>query len=380
MNPATQERKPRRARIGHPIPGEARRLPQKQSLVTQTLAVLRDEIASGAWAQGLPAERKLCEQLVISRGTLRAALASLKQEGLVKGSQGRCWQAVGPGWKTWRAGAGNTLVLLTPQPLHVLTPFAIYWIDNLREHLGEAGYYLEVRHERSCYVSHPDRALEALAHRERPAAWVLCGTTATMQQWFSKRGVPSVIIGSRHEGVALPSVDRDLPAACRHAVGRFHAKGHSRLVLLNPKSGLAGDLECEKSFCEAAARFQSGNSEVLIAHHDSTPQDICARLNALLQRRPPPTGFLVSGPKHTLTALGFLIQRGLRLPNEAALIARDDDSFMEYVVPTVARYTTDPTLFARKVSRAVLRLVEGGNVLPRDYRVMPRFVPGETLG
>ena len=348
--------------------------------MTQTVAVLRDEIASGVWAHGLPAERKLCGQLVISRGTLRAALAFLKHEGLVKVSHGRCWQVVGPGWKARRAGVGNNLVLLTPQPLHVLTPFAIYWIDNLREHLGEAGYHLEVRHERNCYVSQPDRALEALAHHERPAAWVLCGTTATMQQWFSQRGVPSVIIGSRHEGVALPSVDRDLPAACRHAVGAFFAKGHSGLVLLNPKSGLAGDLECEKSFREAAARFQSGNSEALIAHHDSTPQDICARLNALLQRRPPPTGFLVSGPKYTLAALGFLIRRGLRLPKDAALIARDDDSFMEYVVPTVARYATDPTLFARKVSRTVLRLMQGGDVPARDYRVMPRFVSGETLG
>ena len=380
MNPRPQQRRPPRAPVGRPIPREGRRLPQKQSLVTQTVAVLREEITSGAWAQGLPAERKLCGQLVISRGTLRAALALLRQEGVVKVSQGRGSQVVSSGWKTRRAGVGNHLVLLTPQPLHVLTPFAIYWIDNLREHLGEAGYRLEVRPERNCYVSHPDHALEALDQRERPVAWVLCGTTATMQQWFSKRAVPSVIIGSRHQGVALPSVDRDLPAACRHAVGAFFARGHRRLVLLNPKSGLAGDLECERSFCDAAAKFQTGNSEALIAHHNGTPPDICARFNALLQRRPPPTGFLVSGPKYTVTALGFLIRRGLRLPNDAALIGRDDDSFMEYVVPTVARYATDPTLFARKVSRTVLRLMQGGDVPARDYRVMPRFVPGETLG
>lgn len=380
MNSTAQARRAARPRMGHPIPGEARRLPQKQSLVAQTLAVLRDEIASDAWAHGLPAERKLCVQFVISRGTLRAALASLKHEGLLKGGQGRRWEIVGHRRKALQTAGRSNLVLLTPQPLHVLTPFAIFWIDNLREHLGEAGYHLEVCDERHCYAPQADHPLEELAQRHRPAGWVLCGTTASMQHWFSKRAMPCVIIGSRHEEVALPSVDRDLPAACRHAVGAFFAKGHSRLVLLNPEGGLAGDLECERGFCEAAARFQPGNSETLIQHHDGTPAGLCARLNSLLQRRPPPTGFLVSGPKYALTALGLLIRRGLRLPKDAALIARDDDSFMEYVVPTVARYSTDPTLFARKVSRTVLRLVQGGDALPRDYRVMPRFVRGETLG
>jgi DNA-binding LacI/PurR family transcriptional regulator len=380
MNSMPQEQGFPRSRRDPPLRGEPRQLPQKQSLVAQTLAVLREEIASGAWARGLPGERRLCEQFVISRGTLRAALASLKREGLVQGSHGRRWQVVGPRWRKLRASATRNLVLLTPQPLHVLTQFAIFWIDDLRTHLGEAGYHLEVCHEHTCYVSQPDRPLEALAQRERPAGWVLCGTTAQMQQWFSKHGMPCVIIGSRHEGVALPSVDRDLPAACRHAVGLFFAKGHFRLVLLNPKTGLAGDLECEKSFCEAAAKLQPGTSEALIAHHDGTPQCICARLTALLQRRPAPTGFLVSGSKYTLTTLGFLLSRGLRLPREAALIGRDNDAFVEYVLPTVARYSTDPRLFARKVSRTVLRLVRGDAVLAQDYRVMPHFLPGQTLG
>lgn len=357
-----------------------RNLPQKQSLVTQTLAVLKAELQSGAWARGLPAERKLCEQLMVSRGTLRAALACLKRERWVDARQGSRWRPVLRKGNRRVPGAGRNLVLLTPQPLHVLNPFSIYWIDHLRGHLGEAGYQLDVLHERGCYVRKPDHALEDLAQRLRPAGWVLSSAPAAMQQWFSERGMPCVITGSRHSGVAIPSVDRDLPAACRHAAGLFLARGFKRMVLLNPRSGLAGDIDCEKSFQAAASKSCSEDAAATIAHHDGTPEGIHRRLDALLKQRTSSTGFIVSGAKFTLAALGFLLRSGLHLPRDAALISRDDDSFLPYVVPTVARYSTDPTLFARKVSRAVLRLLHGGAVPPQDIRVMPTFISGETFG
>ena len=357
-----------------------KQLPQKQSLVAQTVAVLKGEIQSGDWKHGLPAERKLCEQLVISRGTLRAALDCLRREGLIKSRQGSGWEITNRKPNRLSSATKKSLVLLTPQPLHVLTPFSIFWIDNLREHLGEAGYHLDVRHERACFARNPDRALEELAHRVRPAGWVINSSTARMQHWFSKRSLPCVITGSRHEGVRLTTVDRDLTAACRHAAGMLIAKGHTRLVLLNPKSGLAGDIDCETGFREVANRLLPKNGEVIIAHHDGTRDGVCRRFGALLRHQPAATGFLVSGPKYAITALGLLLRKGIRLPQDAAFISRDDDSFLQYVVPSIARYSTDPTLFARKVSRTVLRLVQGGTVPPQDIRVMPRFVPGETFG
>jgi hypothetical protein len=74
------------------------------------------------------------------------------------------------------------------------------------------------------------------------------------------------------------------------------------------------------------------------------------------------------------------MDKGRKLPQEAALISRNHDSFLEEVVPTMAHYSCDPTLFARKISRTVLRLVQGDVAQPMAVRVMPRFVPGETLG
>jgi DNA-binding LacI/PurR family transcriptional regulator len=81
-----------------------------------------------------------------------------------------------------------------------------------------------------------------------------------------------------------------------------------------------------------------------------------------------------------LTALGHLVQRGIRFPKEAALIARDHDSFLAHAVPSVARYQADPVLFAHKLSRVVLEMASGGDARPREYRIIPRLLSGETLG
>lgn len=64
-----------------------------ESLWVQARNLIAAEIASGALEAGrrLPPERELCQQLNISRVTLRKALGSLVEEGLLSSSHGRGW-------------------------------------------------------------------------------------------------------------------------------------------------------------------------------------------------------------------------------------------------------------------------------------------------
>ena len=350
---------------------------KRLSLVAQTVAILKEHIASSSANEQLPSERELCAQLGVSRMTLRAALARLADEGLIKGGKGRRHRIASA-----KAGSHFTtsrnVVILSPVPLQGVDPRVLFWIDELREALGKEDYKLDFLHQRNCYAEHPHHALAELTSRSHPAAWLLYLSTHAMQLWFSQRGLPAVIPGSRYPDVKLPSVDVDYRATCRHAVGRFVAKGHRCLALLNPRSIAGGDLESEHGFREAGAAAK-GEIETIVAQHDGTVAGICTRLDRLLESKLRPTAFLVSRPTHALTALGHLVQRGIRFPAEAALIARDHDSFLEHVVPSVARYQADPILFAHKISRVVLEMASGGDARSRDYRIIPRLISGKTL-
>jgi DNA-binding LacI/PurR family transcriptional regulator len=353
-------------------------LPQKMSLVAQTAAVLKDEIRAGRWLKELPGEHDLRSVLHVGRVTLRSALTQLQREGWVRASQGRRRQIVR---QTQPAGIvrSDRVVLLTPLALPELQPPTILWIDSLREHLSAAGYRLEVHNHRDCYSGRPERALESLAQRTQAAGWVLSQSTAPMQRWFAQRGLPCVITGSRHEGVLLPSVDRDHRAVTRHAAGVFLARGYHRLVFLGLPPVLAGDRESEAGFREGVQKGSSGARSWAV-YHSGTVADLCTKIEVLLQRPQPPQAFLVTRSHHALTTLTYLMSLGLHLPRDAALISRDDAPFLESAVPSIARYSLNPVVAARAISNLVVATVRGGVAATKEHRMMPRFIPGQTLG
>jgi DNA-binding LacI/PurR family transcriptional regulator len=201
-----------------------------------------------------------------------------------------------------------------------------------------------------------------------------------MQHWFSDQSLPCVISGSRHPGVQLPSVDLDYRAVCRHAGGLMLAKGHRHVAFLSLDSGLAGDRESEDGFLEGARSVRERGGEATVVRHNGTVGSICRQLDALLGRPARPTALLVAKPQHLLTVWGHLNLRGLRVPGDIALISRDDESFVQHLLPTVARYSASPAAMARKISRLVLGLVHGEPIQPRDHRLMPEFTPGESFG
>lgn len=355
-------------------------IPRRSSLVAQTATILRESIQAGVWKDFLPGEHELCERFQVSRVTLRAALLQLGREGWFKEQQGKRREIVQKRVSQSVTAPSDRVVLLSPVTLEKMPATALFWVDALRDHLAAAGYRLEFQASHACSSPHPDHALESLIHRFRPAGWVLYLSTAPVQEWFSKRGLPCVITGSPHPHVELSSVDMDYAATCSHAAHLLAAKGRRRLALLMPRSGHAGNLESERGFIEAGEKLKPKGVQTLVAHHDGSVPGICRALDNLLRAAEPAAGILVAKPAHVVTAVSHLSRCGIRLPRDVSLISRDNDPLLEHLVPAVTRYHTDPILFARKVSRLVVDLVRNGVRRRHDSRLMPTLVRGETLG
>ncbi|EEF62353.1 substrate-binding domain-containing protein [Pedosphaera parvula] len=352
-------------------------VPKRVSLSSQVADILRDGMMSGIWTEWLPGERLLCERLKVSRPTLRAALEKLEKEGWLRVDSTRCRRILRP------ALAGkqvtNVVGLLTPLPLYAVPPLTLFWIDELRDHLTEAGYRLEIHYGERFYRENPKKSLAGLVQQTRAAGWVLWLSSARMQRWFSEQKVPCLLMGSSHHGISLPSLDLDQRAVCRHAVSQFYARGHQRIAFIIHTGGFAGDLESVEGVHEAHTQFAPAAPAPEIVWHDSSPEGIVHRLDALFASSRPPTAFLVARSAAALTVVGYLLKRGLRFPKDALLISRDHDPFLEYMVPTVARYALNPRHYAKVASRMVIQLASGMPLLQKEIRLTPELVKGETF-
>jgi DNA-binding LacI/PurR family transcriptional regulator len=348
-------------------------LPSRTSLTGQAADALRAAIADGVWECLLPGEMELVERLRVGRNTLRVALAQLEREGVLTSGQGKRREIRRNKIPQKRRVVSSRVVLLSPEPIHRQRFSTVLWMDELRDHLASAGYVLDVQASLAAWRRRPGPGLEEIASRLAPAAWILHRSTAQMQQWFSARALPCLVAGTRHEGVALPSVDMNHRAVGRHAASRLVARGRRELAMLHMASALAGDAETAAGFREGA-----GSAMVRDIIHNGTPAGVCAALDHALKTAHP-DGLFVFHTTHTLTALGHLTQAGIRIPADLSLICREEEPMLAHAIPEPARYSLSATAFARKVSRLVRDILASSATKPRQHWMMPEFVARKTL-
>jgi DNA-binding LacI/PurR family transcriptional regulator len=353
------------------------RIPQRASLLKQTTDVLRQSIKERAWTKVMPSERVLADQLQVSRPTVRAALKILQRERLIHISQGKPTHIV----QRRRAAATpqRGVTLLTSAPLHAMGRSDLLVTHELRRHLQDAGYRLNIYYDARLRARDPHAVLEKLVTQLPNNVWVLLLQIEAVQRFFADAGEPTLVCGSTYTDVALPSFDVDLRAVSRHAVGEFLRNGHRRIALVTPKTGLAGDVVGERGFGEAFAVTPHADARALIIAHRQTVPSLCAAIEMAVKSASPPTGLLITHPKDVLTVLTCLHRLGLRVPQDMSIICRGHSELLDAIVPPLACYKVDWEAYARTFSRAVIQLAETGSLSRKTMLFEPPFCNGATL-
>lgn len=352
-------------------------LPQRLSLVAQTVQSLCDGIRTGHWRDQLPGERELCERLQVSRRTLRAALDELQRQGWlsVAGRRRRMIQTKRA--RAVREAPRKVIGVLAAGAIETLQPPMMVVMDALRDKLTEAGYAVELHASRACFSARPAQALEKLIKHHPAKAWLILGSKEPMQRWFIRQRVPCLVLGSCAPSIALPSVDVDYQAACRHAGSVLWRKGHRRIALVIPQDAYGGDLASEAGLRDALQGLSG--TELTVLRHNGTSPHVCSLVDKALRMTDPPTAYLVSHAMPVLAVLTHLMRRGRRVPQDVAIISRDDDPFLRATSPVLACYAINRIPIARRASMAVRQIAETGTLPVQSIRLIPKFVPGETV-
>lgn len=352
-------------------------LPKRLSLVAQTVDSLCQGIKSGHWQQHLPGERELCESLQVSRRTLRSALDELQRRGWVEVPARQRRLIKLPRTKKAAITSKKIVAVLMPGTFLSLPSRITFVMDTLRSQLTAAGCEVQFHVHPACYTAHPERALARFVAEHPATVWLILSAQEPMQRWFASQPISCLILGSCAPGINLPSVDVDHHAACLHAGGMLWRKGHRHIAMVLFKGVYGGDIASEEGLRESL-KDKLGTS-LQILRHDHQTDTLCAQLDEAMRSPRPPTAFLVGGATQVITVMMHLMRRGLRIPKDVTVISRDNDPILDATRPTVARYAVEPAQLAHRITLAVRQLAETNTVPANAIRLLPTFIPGESV-
>lgn len=349
---------------------------QFQSIATQLAAALREEIARRAWEETLPGERQLADRFQVSRKTVRKALAELRAEGLLATARSRGSMLCAPRGR--RRAPNPRIALLLPHPLEASRPYTTLWVHRLMGLLQEAGHPLQIFHGAKYFGQNAARSLARLTAANPARCWIVGGSNRPLQEWFAASGIPTIIAGSAHAGVTLPSVDLDHRALCRHSAALFLRQGHRHLALFLEHGGHAGDAESEQGFREGLAQADHA-PDPIVCSPERSAASIIREMKRLLARPHPPTGLLVSNSYFYLTVISYLASVGLRVPRDLSVISRDEERFLQFMHPLPTYYATRPARFAHALHQGLKRVL-AGDTSAFALRIVPELTPGQSVG
>lgn len=353
-------------------------IPKRHSLAAQAADSIQKAIADGTWREFLPSERRLCEMLRVSRPTIRTALRMLAENGMLEIRQGRRNRLLTQPRSVPRRQS-RMIGLVTHEPFSHMALATYQIISEMRAHLAEHGFTTEVLVCQAHSARAQQRKLDEFVRQNRVLCCVLLSVSKDLQQWFSEHSVPALVLGSCHSEIKLPSLDIDYRSVCRHAGGIFLSKGHRRMALVVPNSGVAGDLASEVGFMESIQHNRQIDARASIVRHNGTAQSISTKLDALFNSAHAPTALLVAKPQHVFIVILYLLKRGLTVPDTVSFIARDHDHIFETVSPPIAHYTLQDDTFAHRLSRLMLQMVNLGNLECEPNLIFPKYLAGGTV-
>ena len=345
----------------------------------QVAQVLEAEIAARTWEDELPGEKILAAKYQVSRKTIRGALAELRSAGLIETRNGVGSKIIGGRRARAKSPRSDRIGLLMPDAVESVRQHTLLWINHLMEVLQNAGYQLEIFHGRKYFGAAASRSLQKLPRSNGVACWILARSNQSIQSWFQKAAIPTMVAGSTHRGIALPSVDVDHYALCRHAAGTLLRHGHRRIALFFERAGHAGDLESEIGFVDACSAAMPA-ALPFICKIERSPGSVVKELQRLMAGSAPPTAFLLSNSFSYLTVSSYLSSLGKRVPRDVSLISRDEEPFLQHLHPLPSRYSCPPNKFAAALYHGIEQVIRQPQVFHAQNRIMPDFLPGGSVG
>jgi LacI family transcriptional regulator len=193
---------------------------------------------------------------------------------------------------------------------------------------------------------------------------------------LAERGIPCARIGHR-DGTATVDVFMDEAGAARAATRHLIALGHRRIAFIAGAANYGGSALRVGGY--RAALAEAGIAEAMVGdgdfHFETAERVIAAWLSAAA----PPTAVIADNDEMAFAALHMASARGLRVPEDLAVVSFEDTPGVRFAVPPLTAIRQPVSEMIAEACNRLIAMVEGKDGAARNDGPGRHEIPFELV-
>lgn len=352
-------------------------------LYQQVRADLEQRVRKGTWTTGerIPSEHQLCEEYGVSRITVRQALDTLVQQGVLQRAVGRGTFVAGQPYQ--RLAIGLALFGFEEEVYRRQPEIFGQLISGVTRGLENQTVSLQLLHFPT--DAEPAEVLREALRLDRFHGLLIRSyhdLSPTQAAALDALGVPYVLIKRSIPGVAVRCVVSDDVAGARLAVRHLLQLGHRRIGLVLAPRKISIWRQRYDGYVQAL--HEAGlpiDDDLVVECEDSMEEDGQRGAARLLDgAKSPPSAIFVASDLMAVGVYRALHECGRVVPDEISVIGYDGFQFGEHLRPPLTTIRTAYFAFGTQAVRLLARAISGGAREPERVEVPPELLVRGSTG
>lgn len=276
-----------------------------------------------------------------------------------------------------RVGKRKLIGVIIPD---LQNPFLTGVVHGIESILYDAGYTLILGH--SDGFADRESAHIAILRGEGAAGLIFVPDNGPGANYESLPtwGIPVVAVDRIPRGIKVDLVSTDHREGARDAINHLISHGYKEIALINGPPGFSVTQERLAGYQAALAHAGINAPAAYTIHSDFRQAGGHTAMTQLLRLSKPPRAVLVGNNLMTLGALQAIHERGVRIPEDIALIGFDDMPWASSLRPALTAVAQPVEELGRIAAETLLKRLTNPSQLVHQVILPPRLVLRASCG
>lgn len=275
-----------------------------------------------------------------------------------------------------RTNRTSTIGLLLPS---LSNPFFADMASVIIREVNSKGYTTMVMDTMEDEKIFNESASLLLSRRVDGIIAVPCGSNPALMESINRDYLPVVLIDRHYEGSNLSYVATNNYQGGADGTNHMISAGHKRIACIQGVKDSTPNAERVQGYMDSMK--EAGLEEhAEVVGNEFSIQNGYLETKLLLCRKERPTAVFALSNTIALGALKAIREARLRIPEDIALLAFDDYTYMEFLEPPVTRISQPVQDMAKLATKLLFDRIENpGTLSSSQIRLSPSIIPGASV-